>query len=611
MVAEDSSGTILLMRPGSATPPPAFTSVLLFVVVSGLLVFNPNPAVAQTSAAGDRLSQFDIDPLPGDGNKSARGVCSDGSSLWVVEERALKLYAYTLTDAGLTRDEDGDIQLDVYKNYTPAGCVVDGATIWVADDSFDNVLAYNTGSGDREDSKDFSTLDDAGNNGVTGVTMTDSTLWVADYQDKKLYGYDRSDGQRDTTRDISLHSDTLNPVGLWTDGSAMWVADNSGNHFYAYDLATGERDSEKEFPATDVTNVQGIWSNGAVLWAANRVDRSDAGNKVMAYRMPASPSSDATLSNLTLTDVTLAPSFASETTSYSATVPHSVTMTTVTAAAGDASAETVITPADSDAEADGHQVPLAVGATVVSLVVTAQDGETTRTYEVTVTRAGSSDATLSELLLTEVTLTPSFASETTSYSATVPHSVTTTTVTAAAGDANAEAVITPADSDAEADGHQVPLAVGETVVSVAVTAQDGETTRTYEVTVTRAGSSDATLSGLSLADDTGDSVALSPSFSGAHTKYTAEVANSVTSVTVTAEPADTTSTYAVQVDGQTDLDGVVPLAVGETVVSVMVTAQDGETTRTYEVTVMRVGQFERLTQRGWQSLSQDCCPGRL
>ena len=82
-------------------------------------------------------------------------------------------------------------------------------------------------------------------------------------------------------------------------------------------------------------------------------------------------------------------------------------------------------------------------------------------------------------------------------------------------------------------------------------------------------------------------MALSPPFSGAHTTYAAEVANDVTAVTVTAEPADTTSTYGIQVDGQPDLDGVVPLAVGETVVSVVVTAQDGETTQEYVVDVTR------------------------
>ena len=43
-----------------------------------------------------------------------------------------------------------------------------------------------------------------------------------------------------------------------------------------------------------------------------------------------------------------------------------------------------------------------------------------------------------------------------------------------------------------------------------MTAQDGESSQTYTVTVTRAGSADATLNGLSLMGDGGEVVALSP-----------------------------------------------------------------------------------------------------
>ena len=59
----------------------------------------------------------------------------------------------------------------------------------------------------------------------------------------------------------------------------------------------------------------------------------------------------------------------------------------------------------------------------------------------------------------------------------------------------------------------VPLAVGSgNVIAVVVTAQDGEMTQTYSVTVTRAGSSEATLSGLSLMGDGGEVVVLTPAF---------------------------------------------------------------------------------------------------
>ncbi len=104
----------------------------------------------------------------------------------------------------------------------------------------------------------------------------------------------------------------------------------------------------------------------------------------------------------------------------------------------------------------------------------------------TLTMSASDDATLSALSLSDVTLSPSFAADTLAYTGSVGNSVTSTTVTATANHDGATVAIVPADADDTADGHQVALDVGETVISVTVTAEDGTTTQTYAVTVTRA-----------------------------------------------------------------------------------------------------------------------------
>ena len=128
-------------------------------------------------------------------------------------------------------------------------------------------------------------------------------------------------------------------------------------------------------------------------------------------------------------------------------------------------------------------------------------GRATQTYMVTVTRAGSSDARLSALSLSGMMLSPTFASGTAAYTATVGHGVTETTVTASvvAGAANEIKLNGIVDEDGI-----VPLAVGaDNVITVIVTAQDGKTTQTYTVTVTRAGLADASLSALSLMGEGG------------------------------------------------------------------------------------------------------------
>ena len=61
------------------------------------------------------------------------------------------------------------------------------------------------------------------------------------------------------------------------------------------------------------------------------------------------------------------------------------------------------------------------------------------------------------------------------------------TVTPELGDGNAAVAYMPSvDSESGSEGHQVALAVGENTIEVTVTAEDGNSTRTYTVTVTRA-----------------------------------------------------------------------------------------------------------------------------
>ena len=334
-------------------------------------------------------------------------------------------------------------------------------------------------------------------------------------------------------------------------------------------------------------------------------------------------SSDASLSALNL-GVTLSPGFASATISYSASVPNSWSVLTVTATPNHAAATVDITPTDAFPSFAGDQVNLDVGSNTISVKVTAEDGTTTRTYTVTVTRAAptvSSDASLSGLSLSSGTLSPDFASATLSYAASVVNSVSWTTVTATPNHAAASVLITPTDADATTAGDQVNLDVGSNTISVKVTAEDGTTTRTYTVTVTRAAptvSSDASLSGLSLSSGT-----LSPDFASATLSYAASVVNSVSWTTVTATPNHAAASVLIT---PTDADATtagdqVNLDVGSNTISVKVTAEDG-TTQTYTVTVTRaansvtvvvgapdgVEQGTRRVEITWVD-KQDCADG--
>ena len=293
----------------------------------------------------------------------------------------------------------------------------------------------------------------------------------------------------------------------------------------------------------------------------------------------ASPSTDATLSELTLSDVDFG-TFASGTTSYSAQVANSVSHTTVKPTVNDSEASYAI-KLGGVTDADGV-VSLSVGSNVITVEVTAEDDNTTRTYTVTVARAEppSTDATLSELTLSGIEF-GTFDSTTASYSAQVANSVSQTTVTPTLNDLGASYVI-KLGGVKDADG-VVSLSVGSNVITVEVTAEDDEATRTYTVTVTRAEppSTDATLSELTLSGiEFG-------TFDPTATAYSAQVANSVSQTTVAPTVNDPEASYVIKLGAVTDADGEVLLNVGSNVITVEVTAEDDNTTQTYTVTVTR------------------------
>ena len=117
------------------------------------------------------------------------------------------------------------------------------------------------------------------------------------------------------------------------------------------------------------------------------------------------------------------------------------------------------------------------------------DGAESGEASATPTAALSDDATLSALALSDVTLSPTFSSGTTSYTASVALTVPYTTVAPTLNDSNASYEIAPADADSGTTGDQVYLAAGETTtITVTVTAENGTSTQEYTVAVTRAGS---------------------------------------------------------------------------------------------------------------------------
>ncbi|MEN1761571.1 cadherin-like beta sandwich domain-containing protein, partial [Anoxynatronum sibiricum] len=135
------------------------------------------------------------------------------------------------------------------------------------------------------------------------------------------------------------------------------------------------------------------------------------------------------LSGLTLSGGTLDPVFHSDTTAYTASVGNAVTSITVTPSTAHGSATVTVDGIAVSSGTASADISLPVGATTINVVVTAEDGTTTKTYTIQVTRAASANANLSGLTLSSGTLDPVFHSDTTAYTASVGNAVTSITVT--------------------------------------------------------------------------------------------------------------------------------------------------------------------------------------
>ena len=148
------------------------------------------------------------------------------------------------------------------------------------------------------------------------------------------------------------------------------------------------------FDLDDATHVSAV--NG-YLWTGTGLDWSSDTHVTLRMRRAVALSTDATLSGLTVYDgssnLTLSPSFASGTETYTASAAYDIATVTVTATKNQADATIAwldasdATLADADAMASGHQVALEAGGNTFKVKVTAEDGTTTKTYTVTVTRA--------------------------------------------------------------------------------------------------------------------------------------------------------------------------------------------------------------------------------
>src|SRR5690606_3044710 len=141
-------------------------------------------------------------------------------------------------------------------------------------------------------------------------------------------------------------------------------------------------------------------------------------------------------------------------------------------------------PLDSATQITAITPAHAAGA--VDVAVTTPGGTTTLAGAFTYAAPVSTDASLASLAVSTGTLDPAFATGITSYALDVPNGASSITVTPTATDGSASLTVDGAPLASGAASAPIALAVGDTTIAIVVTAEDGITTQTYTIVVTRA-----------------------------------------------------------------------------------------------------------------------------
>jgi small nuclear ribonucleoprotein (snRNP)-like protein len=209
------------------------------------------------------------------------------------------------------------------------------------------------------------------------------------------YGYS-GDGGPASTAALS------NPCGIAVDDLGnVFIADASNYRIRKINInniistfAGGGSGSGEGVPPTS------IWLNGphAVEFdASGNMYIADTYNHIIRKISYSAPSTNANLSALTLSEGTLSPAFTSGTISYTATVDNIVSSITLTPTIEQYPATITVNGTPVANGTASSAIALNVGSNNITVVVTAEDGKTTKTYTINVTREANTAPVLSTI----------------------------------------------------------------------------------------------------------------------------------------------------------------------------------------------------------------------
>jgi len=294
-------------------------------------------------------------------------------------------------------------------------------------------------------------------------------------------------------------------------------------------------------------------------------------------------SSDYYIKSLTFSSGTLKYPFNSEDWINYLEVPYAIDSITVTAAANHTWAKIYIGSEKLENDTPSNPIPLKTGNNTLLIKVIAEDNNEL-IYTIYITRLSENytDATLSELVIDGISLTPVFDA-----SGKNRHFFARTTESSIAVFAKAAAESEGAAVELLANNAKIenPLAIslqtGVNTIKVISTAPDGKTKETYTVTVARQNQSVSSSSLMYLSIAGGS---FNEEFAPSVTTYSIDVTSSMNPVNLTAITESNQASVRIETGGAVVSDpSSIPIPQGATsIITVIVTANNGSTT-TYTI----------------------------
>ncbi len=181
-------------------------------------VVDANKNVYVYSTGGVLLGSW----TPGGLSSSAQltGIATDGSNIWLVDSYADKVYKYTGAASRLSGSQSAASSFSLVSgkngNTNPQDIVTDGTSIWVVDGTALKVFKYSL-SGSSLGSWSI----DSANKHPTGITINPanvSDIWIVDNGADKVYQYigaaSRTSGSQSAGATFALNPNDTNPQGI-------------------------------------------------------------------------------------------------------------------------------------------------------------------------------------------------------------------------------------------------------------------------------------------------------------------------------------------------------------------------------------------------------------